>query len=149
MQILNISLSKGLETIGSLPQSLKTISSLPKSFKPGGEGSPVAGCNTQDLDWGSYIYKTVASYQAQRSWVFLIKLIFNYALYISKLRLKFFRVKRFNLYARTVSYSWKKTTFNIFSWKLLSKITWHENWWAYPILFVSARLACNRVLLPW
>ena len=73
MQILKISLSKGLETIGSLPKSLKTISSLPKSFKPGGEGSPVAGCNTQDLDWGSYIYKTVA----QRSWVFLIKLIFN------------------------------------------------------------------------
>ena len=52
---LKKSLSKGLETIGSLPKSLKTISSLPKSFKPGGEGSPVAGCNTQDLDWGSYI----------------------------------------------------------------------------------------------
>ena len=55
MQILKISLSKGLETIGSLPKSLKTISSLPKSFKPGGEGSPVAGCNTQDLDRGNYV----------------------------------------------------------------------------------------------
>ena len=55
MQILKNSLSKGLETIRSLPKSLKTIRSLPKSFKPGGEGSPVAGCNTQDLDWGSYV----------------------------------------------------------------------------------------------
>ena len=73
---LKISLSKGLETIGSLPKSLKSIRSLPKSFKPGGEGSPVAGCNTQDLDWGSYV-QTVPSSQAQRSWVLLIKLIFN------------------------------------------------------------------------
>ena len=76
MQISKKSLSKGLETIGSLPKSLKSIRSLPKSFKPGGEGSPVAGCNTQDLDWGSYV-KTVAFSQAQRSWVLLIKLIFN------------------------------------------------------------------------
>ena len=64
----------GLETIGSLPKSLKTIRSLPKSFKPGGEGSPVAGCNTQDLDWGSYVQNCCI---ISGTTEFLIKLIFN------------------------------------------------------------------------